>query len=120
MSDGIGSIYLAVARDIRYPLLLVNRTEFLRLIHGGRADKRLLKGVPSVRKLVRDFVHARDIEFVTYVVASKLSLPAHWPQTLNNEYNTVLQAHGLFWKAHTSYAAVAFSRFASTRISYVQ
>lgn len=114
MSDGIGSIYLAVARDIRYLLLLVNRTEFLRLIHGGHAAKRTLKGVPSVRKLVRDFVHARDIEFVTYVVASKSPLPAHRLQILNNEYNTVLQAHGLFWKAHISYAVVACSRFAST------
>lgn len=110
MSDEIGSIYLAVARDIRYHLLLVNRTEFLRLIHGFRTVKRMLKGVPSVRKLVRMFVHVRDVEFVAYVVVSKSSLPAHWPQTLNNEYNTVLQAHGLFWKAITSNAVESSSR----------
>lgn len=114
MSDGIGSIYLAVARDIRYLLLLANRREFLRLIHGGRAAKHMLKGVPSVRKLMRDFVHAKDVEFVAYVVAAKSSLPAHRLQILNSEYNTVLQAQGLFWKANTSYAVVACSRSAST------
>lgn len=71
-----------------------------------------------MRKLVRSSVHARDVEFAAYVVAAKSPLSAHWLQILNKEYNTVLQAHGLFWKAHKSYAVVAFSRSASTRISY--